>query len=626
LYIPVNIYNGYFKMDNIMPNIIKDIVFDGTLYHLWYLPASMAGAVISWHLVKKHGYKKALAISAAFYVAGLCGDSYYGIAAKIPVLKDFYSLIFQVSGYTRNGIFFAPVFFVLGGFISDSRRKVAFSKSIIYFVISFVLMLAEGMLLHYFKIQRHDSMYIFLLPCMYFLFNILLHIEGKRFKNIRTASLVIYIIHPLVIVLVRLSAKLLHIQGLLIENSIVHYFAVCLLSVITGIAAAVLLNKKLVKTKYDTKTARAYIEIDLKSLEHNVKVLKLAMPPNCELMAVVKAQAYGHGAFEVSVHLNKIGIRAFAVATADEGIKLRKYGIVGEILVLGYTDVARAYELSKYGLTQTIIDAGYANALNRQGVSIKCHIKIDTGMHRLGADYRDIWNIEKIFTMKNIKVCGMFTHLCCADSTKPGDVLFTKNQIGKFYNLVSALEEDGIKVPKLHIQSSYGFLNYPGLKCSYVRAGIALYGVLSSPYDSTLLKPDLHPVLSLKSKVILIRQVMKGESVGYGRDFKAERDSLVAIVPAGYGDGFPRSLSCGRGSVLINQCRVPVIGRICMDQLAIDITDVGDVTVGTPVTLVCAEEDSRLSAPYVADSYGSISNELLCRMGARLPVIVKYGS
>lgn len=368
-------------------------------------------------------------------------------------------------------------------------------------------------------------------------------------------------------------------------------------------------------------TGRAWIEVNAENLRHNVETLKKAMQPGCELMAVVKAQAYGHGAVITASRLNEMGVLSFAVATVDEGIALRKGGIHGEILVLGYTDAGRAPELEEYDLMQTLISPEYAKALDRQGIAVKVHIKIDTGMHRLGIADGERSAVRKIFYMKNLRVCGMFTHLCCPDSRHPDDIAFTKGQIDRFYGMADALRDSGIILPKLHIQSSYGLLNYPDLVCDYVRAGIALYGVLSSPKEDTVLKPDLRPVLSLKSRVVLIRKVAAGESVGYGRNFTAVRDTRIAILPIGYGDGYPRSLSGGKGSVLINRYVVPVVGRICMDQLAVDITDAEGVSVGDVAILAGAEGYDELSAPAVADSSGSISNELLCRMGARLPVV-----
>lgn len=343
-----------------------------------------------------------------------------------------------------------------------------------------LISVGEAMILHHFDLQRHDSMYVFLLPCMYFLFIVILHFKGKRLVSLRTASLIIYIIHPMMIVVIRLFSKLLHIQKLFVENSIVHYFAVCLTSVVFSVVLTTMWNKyKPKKAKHTADTDRAYLEIDLNNLEHNVKVLKRAMPQKCELMAVVKAEAYGHGLYEIATHLNKIGVKAFAVATIDEGIKLRQYGVLGEILILGYTAPARAKELRKYDLTQTLIDYKYALLLDKQGYDVMTHIKVDTGMHRLGFDAKDIEKISAVFSMKHIKVSGIYTHLCAADSVDEKDIFFTNVQIESFYNLLNQLKEKGITIPKIHIQSSYGLLNYPELKCDYVRVGVSLYGVLS---------------------------------------------------------------------------------------------------------------------------------------------------
>lgn len=368
---------------------------------------------------------------------------------------------------------------------------------------------------------------------------------------------------------------------------------------------------------------RSWIEVDLDNLEHNVRTLQKAMPEKCNLMAVVKAEAYGHGAFAVSAHLNKIGVRSFAVATIDEGIALRKYGIRGEILILGYTDVRRAREMKKYDLMQTVISYEYARALSQQKTSVKVHVKIDTGMHRLGIPFDHFSEVKEVFAMRNLNLCGIYTHLCCSDSLRPDDVAFTKKQINQFYQLIDLLKRADVSVPKLHIQSSYGLLNVPNLKCDYARIGIALYGVLTVPDYNTALKLDLRPVLSLKTKVVHLQVVRKGESVGYGRAFTAKRDSQIAILPIGYGDGFPRSLSCGRGHALIGGQLAPIVGRICMDQLAIDVTGIENVSVGDVATLLGSDGSKELSAPWIADHADSISNELLCRMGARLLVVEK---
>lgn len=625
IYIPLNIYNGYFKIDNLLPNILKDIFFDGTIYHLWYLPASILGAVIAWFVVKRCGFKKALIITSLLYTVGLFGDSYYGIAEKIPFLNGLYRCLFEVSDYTRNGIFIAPVFFVLGGMIADRRISISFKGSLIGCGVSFLLMFGEGMLLHGLDLQRHDSMYVFLLPCVYFLFHVLTFSRGKRSVHLRTSALVIYIIHPMMIVVVRMIAKFTHTQGLFVDNSIVHFGSVSILSAGFAMLLVYLFEKAQGRHKKHctSENDRAWIEVDLNNLKTNVRTLKKAMPNGCNLMAVVKAEAYGHGAFEVATYINRFGVKSFAVATIDEGIELRSYGIRDEILILGFTPLVRAKELHKYDLMQTLIDENYATKLNKQGVDVKAHIKVDTGMHRLGFDCADAETVKKAFTMQHIKVCGIYTHLCVSDSLDTEDVHFTEMQIRRFYGLIEILKKDGIEIPKIHIQSSYGLLNYPELKCNYVRVGIALYGVLSSPNDQTKLQLALCPVLSLKSQIILIRQIHSDESLGYGRTFIAERDSRIAVVPIGYADGLPRALSYGNGEVLINGQRAPIIGRICMDQLCVDVTDIGDVVIGDVVTFIGKDGNDELSAPTVADNYNSITNELLSRMGNRLKIKVK---
>lgn len=647
LYIPINQYNGYFKMENLLPNLIKDIVFDGTLYHLWYLPASILGGAIAWYLVKKLDYQKAFAVAAVLYLIGLFGDSYYGVIGNVSVCNGFYALIFQVSDYTRNGIFFAPVFFVMGGFIADQIEETAWKKLVcshseqecsedsikidllyenrilrngIGFGLTLALMLAEGLTLHHFQVQRHDSMYVFLLPCVYFLFLLLLQFRGKRHVWFRDVSLIVYLIHPMMIVVIRMAAKLFHLQALLVDNSVIHFLAVTAASAAFSVAAVALwhrLGQK--RNKHNTNTDRAYMEISLENLAHNVAALRSAMPPKCEMMAVMKAEAYGHGMCEIAICLDKIGVRAFAAATIDEGIKLRRCGIRGEILILGFTAPERAGELRKYDLTQTLIDYDYACKLNEQGCKIKAHMKIDTGMHRLGFD--SDFNIEEIlhvFAMEHLCIIGIYTHLCVADSLDEEDVRFTRQQIASFYGILKQLKKEGIRIPKIHIQSSYGLLNYPELKCSYVRAGVALYGVLSTPDAQTKLQLDLRPVLSLKAKVILLRLVPQGESIGYGRTFVTDRDSVIAILPIGYADGFPRSLSGSNSYVLINGSWAPIVGRICMDQLAVDVTDIADIEVGMTATLIGNDGSETIDAPTVAYDSGSITNELLSRLGNRL--------
>ncbi len=627
IYVPINIYSGYFTQKNILSNLIKDILFDGTMYHLWYLPASILGVLIAWFLVNRLGLQRALGITVILYLIGLFGDSYYGVSEKLPLLKHMYEAMFQISDYTRNGLFFAPVFVVLGAIIADGQKCISLRRSYLGLMISFVMMLGEGMLLHRMGLQRHDSMYLSLLPTMYFLFTALTYWKGNRVSCLRTFSLIIYIIHPMIIVLVRLFAKLAHLQELFIDNSLIHYMVVSTGSVLFAIFTTYLSGKRKQKTLPTdgraSKVDRAWIEIDRNNLEHNVRTLKQAMPGNCELMAVLKAEAYGHGALVMSTYINDMGVKAFAVATIEEGIGLRRNGIQGVILVLGYTNPLRAKELKKYDLTQTLIDYDHAKSLDAQGHFLKVHIKVDSGMHRLGFEAKDTGKLIEVFESKNFSIEGIYSHLCVADSQLSEDIEFTNRQIQCFYGLLATLSEKGVKLPKIHIQSSYGFLNYPDLKCNYVRAGVSLYGVLSSPQDKTNLQLDLRPVLSLKSQVILTRKIERGDTMGYGRTFVANRDSKIAILSIGYADGLPRDLSCGNGKVLIRGYVAPMIGRVCMDQLAVDITDVPDVRVGDIATLIGKDENDEVLACEVADASNTITNELLSRMGTRLKMVIK---
>ena len=352
------------------------------------------------------------------------------------------------------------------------------------------------------------------------------------------------------------------------------------------------------------------------ALAHNVSVLRGALPPGCELMAVVKADAYGHGMSAVVPQLLSLGVRSFAAATLDEGSQLRALGAEGTVLILGYTSPQRAGELARLGLTQTVADLAHAEALNAQGVPLRVHLKIDTGMHRLGIAWDAPEAASAVFRMENLTVDAIYSHLCCADSLAPGDVSFTREQIRRFYALTAALAAQGISLPKLHLQSSYGLLNYPELCCDYARVGLALYGAAEGTAARSL---GLRPVLSLRARVVSVRDVAKGESVGYDRTFTARRKSRIAVLPIGYADGYPRALS-NTGLVRIHGCLAPVAGRICMDQLAVDVTDVPGVVDGDIAELI--GDASPLRAGEVAARCGTIPNELLSRLGARLPVVI----
>ncbi len=614
IYLPINLYSGYFSQKNMVPALIKDILFNGTFYHLWYLPAVIMGTGFLYALSRKLNRTSIIILSVILYFIGLMGDSYYGITVRASWLKTFYDLLFRISDYTRNGIFYAPVFLVMGAVIAYSGRKPTLNRCISGFMLSAVLLFSEGMLLNRYNLQKHDSMYFFLLPCMYYLFHLLLLWQGTGRKSLRAVSMIIYIIHPLGIIAVRGFAKVLGLEHYLIDNSLLHYLAVCIISLFAGVAFLFIFHK----FKYDTPDTkgRAWIEINLNHLKHNVKELRSILPGDCTLMAVVKANAYGHGDMRISRELNKTGVYSFAVATLSEGVQLRRNGIKGEILIFGYTHPQDFKYLVKYNLIQTVVDYEYAQILNNYGKKISVHIKIDTGMHRLGENYNNISNLEAIFHLENLRIEGSYTHLSAADGSSREDIAFTRNQIDHFYKTIGRLKNLGYNPGKLHIQSSYGVLNYPELHCDYARIGIALYGVLSSGQDHIQVSVDLRPVLSVKARIVMTKMIEKGDAVSYGRMFTALDSRKVATVAIGYADGIPRNLA--NGSILVDGQRAPIIGRICMDQLMIDVTDIPDSQQDKIVTVIGREGGSQIRAEEVASKSGTITNELLTRLGNRL--------
>lgn len=363
---------------------------------------------------------------------------------------------------------------------------------------------------------------------------------------------------------------------------------------------------------------RAWIEINLKNLNHNINIIKNLLAPGCKLMPVVKANAYGHGAILISKTLNKLGIYDFCVAAISEGIELRKSGIDGQILVLGYTHPKQFDYLVKYNLTQTVLDLSYAEELHNYGKPLKVHIGIDTGMHRLGEPYENFNAISKIWTYENLQILGVYSHLCVADSSSKKDRAFTAMQIKHFNELINKLHDNGFHHFKSHLQSSYGLINYPYLNFDYARIGIALYGVLSKPDDILSSKINLKPVLSLKARVESIKQLKYGESAGYGLDFTADKDTKIAIISIGYADGIPRLLSNKHGLVLLHGKKASIIGKICMDQALIDITDIPKVQPNDEVVLIGKSGNQEISAADISIWSNTISNEFLSRLGTRL--------
>lgn len=616
LYLPLNIYAGRYNRSNFWLEIPKDILFDGTFYHLWYFPALLIGVVLVTLFVRIMGLRITFVISTALYMVGLFGDSYYGVASQIPFLNTLYDQLFAVFDYTRNGVFLAPIYLVMGGMIFNENKQLSLRTSMIGLAISSMLLIVEGLLLDHFSLQRHDSMYVMLIPCMYFLFQLLLRIPGRSSKSIRDVSLLIYLIHPWMIVFIRGFSKLIDQQKLLIETSLIHYLLVSILS----IAAAGLISYiwQRGKKPLPSKDSRAWIEIDLEALVHNAQTLQKLLPKRCKLMAVVKANAYGHGDVVISKTLNQSGIHTFAVATLSEGIRLRTNGIKGDILILGYTNPTNVDLLRRYHLTQTVVDYSYAKRLNDSDKKIMVHVKIDTGMHRLGIDSRNLSELERIFNCNNLVIEGVFSHLSVSDSLTDDDIAFTNKQLDEFYKTIEILESKGFSIGKIHIQSSYGILNYPNIPSDYARAGLALYGVLSKN-DKIRRHVKLQPVLSLKARIAAVKEIQSGEAIGYGRTYTAKTNMKIAVATIGYADGIPRHLSETNSYVLLHSKKAPIIGRICMDQIIIDVSYVDEVKANDVVTIIGRDGVEQIHCQDLAEKCGTITNEILSKLGSRLP-------
>lgn len=367
---------------------------------------------------------------------------------------------------------------------------------------------------------------------------------------------------------------------------------------------------------------RAWIELNKENLYGNIQQFRLLLPSGCALMPAVKANAYGHGAALVAGALQEQGVSSFCVASAAEGIELRHAGILGEILVLGYTHPSQFPDLVQYGLTQTVVDAGYAMRLQEDGRKFTVHIGIDTGMHRLGERWDNIDAIQKVFQLPNLHVTGVYSHLCVSDGTSQWERAYTLEQIQHFETVVEELHRRGISGFKCHLQGSYGILNYSQLCFDYARAGIALYGILSGKGDKVSASMELRPVLSLKARVGTVRMLYQGEGAGYGLAYQTGEDQKIGALSIGYADGIPRSMS-NCGYVLCHGRKAPVIGRICMDQMLVDFTGIPQAKPGDEAVLIGKSGELEIRAEDLAGWAGTISNEILSRLGSRLERVME---
>lgn len=365
-----------------------------------------------------------------------------------------------------------------------------------------------------------------------------------------------------------------------------------------------------------------WVEIDLRAIEHNYRLIKKIVDKKVKVLCVVKADAYGHGMLEVARRLMKLKADYLGVASIDEGITLRRAGIRAPVLLFENILPQFAEAVVKNNLIATVCSEAVAKAISRYCVKhnrrATVHLKIDTGMGRLGVWHEEALDfIKKIRSLPGIHIEGMYTHFPCADS----DTDFTQKQINDFKVLIKETEGLGIEIPICHIANSMGKIGFPQSHLDMVRAGLMLYGLY--PHDSLKGKIDLRPALAFKSKIIFLKTTPRGRSISYGRTYLCPADSLIATLPVGYNDGYLRVLS-NQAEVILKGRRFPVVGRVCMDQLMVNLKDFSTAREGDTVTLVGKDGREEISLEELARLAGTINYELACLLGGRAKRIYRY--
>lgn len=358
-------------------------------------------------------------------------------------------------------------------------------------------------------------------------------------------------------------------------------------------------------------------EIDLNAIAFNIRAIRDRIGPDVKMCPAVKANGYGHGAVEVAKTVVEAGADMLAVASVEEGIELRNAGINAPILNLQCMLPDQIQEAIPHDLTLTLCSVDFAEELSRQSVAAgkttKVHLKIDTGMGRIGVQKEQAVEFAlAVSKLPGLEIEGIFTHLPSADED---DLGFTVGQIGDFHATADSVIEAGVDLPIRHASNSAATMNLSEARFEMVRPGIIIYGL----YDSVP-KIELRQAMTLKTKITYLKTLPKGRTVGYGRTFEASRPTVVATVPIGYGDGYSRHLS-NKGKMLVHGKRVPIIGRVCMDQTMLDVTDVTDVRVGDEVVVYGAQENGFIGINEIASMIGTITYEVTCTLTARVPRI-----
>lgn len=374
---------------------------------------------------------------------------------------------------------------------------------------------------------------------------------------------------------------------------------------------------------------RVYAEVDLDALHYNMEQMHRKISPDTRIMGIIKADGYGHGAVQLGRELEQLDyVFGYGVATAEEAFILREAGLKKPVLVLGYTFPYAYEELIEKEIRMTVFRYDTLEELAacaiKQGKKAKIHIKVDTGMSRIGIkpDESGLQFVQKALSYEEIEAEGIFTHFAKADEA---DKTSAEQQIDRMSQFIGQVEkETGYRFPIRHCSNSAGILEIEKANMDMVRAGITLYGL----WPSEEVRRDsisLHPVLSLKSRIVCVKEVEKGTQISYGGIYTAKKNMRIATVPVGYGDGYPRSLS-GKGYVLIRGKRAPILGRVCMDQFMVSVEDIPDAEEGTEVTLIGRDGKMQITMEELGALSGRFNYEFACNLSNRIPrVYVKGG-
>ena len=370
----------------------------------------------------------------------------------------------------------------------------------------------------------------------------------------------------------------------------------------------------------------SWAEIDLDAIAHNARQLKKHVGERTELMAVVKANAYGHGALPVARTALQSGATRLAIVRVNEGVQLRAGGISAPILVLGYALPGQATDIVRYRLTPTVNTLELAQALSaavaEQGAaSLPVHLKVDTGLGRFGLLPKEVLAFaQALVTLPGLALEGFWTHFASADEA---DKSYTYRQFELYCQVLQQLEDAGIAIPVRHVANSAATLSLPDMHLDMVRCGITLYGL--RPSAEVEMVVPLRPAMALKSRVARLRTLPVGSSISYNRTYVAARPTLVALVPMGYGDGYRRGLS-NKGAVLIHGQRAPIIGRVCMDQFMVDVSAIPDVRQDDEIVLLGRQGEGEINAEELGEWVGTNNYETVTGILARVPRVYLAGS